>query len=452
MPKKRPSAPEFGSLKLRKTLSAPALLQSVRSCFEQVPEHRQQLGLFTLPDVLMSGLAVFALKDGSLLAFDNQRDAEPRRHNLRQLYGVHQAPCDTQMRTILDQVNPHQLRMAYRTLHQELQKQGVLDDYRFMGKYLVSLDGTGEFSSGIVHCPDCCSKQHKDGSVTYYHQMLAAVMVHPDRNQVLPFYPEAITRQDGSSKNDCEHNASKRLIPALRKDFPRLEMIILQDALSCNGPHIKLLKSQGYSFIITAKPASNSLLLTAALAGLQDGSTQELHLTDEKNKVCGFRFANGLSLNHAHQDLKVNFIDYWETRPNGKTYHYACVTDIALTANHVADVVRAGRSRWKVENETFNTLKNQGYNLEHNYGHGKKHLSSVFASLMMLAFLLDQVQESCCRYFQAARDRCHSRTELWEKIRGLFNHCLIDDWESFYTAMIWGRKASRLEVGYDNSG
>lgn len=60
--------------------------------------------------------------------------------------------------------------------------------------------------------------------------------------------------------------------------------------------------------------------------------------------------------------------------------------------------------------------------------------------------------ERCCRYFQAARDRCHSRTELWEKRRGLFNHCLIDDWETFYTAMIWGRKASRLEVVYDNSG
>lgn len=79
----------------------------------------------------------------------------------------------------------------------------------------------------------------------------------------------------------------------------------------------------------------------------------------------------------------------------------------------MADVVRAGCSRWKVENETFNTLKNLGYNLEHNYGHGKKHISTVFATLMMLAVLIDQIQEACYQYFQAARARLQSRTALW---------------------------------------
>jgi hypothetical protein len=444
MPNKLAPPPVFGSLKLRKSLSAPALLQSVRTCFKQVPEYRKQASAFCLPDALMSGLAVFALKDASLLAFDQQREEKTRRHNLLTLYGIKKAPCDTQIRTILDGVNPHDLRPSFLAVHQELQKQGILDDYRFMGKYLVSLDGTGEFGSNAVHCPDCCTKQHKDGTVSYYHQMLAAVMVHPDKKNVLPFYPEAITRQDGVSKNDCEHNASKRLIPALRKDFPRLEMIILQDALSCNGPHIKLLKEQGYSFIITAKPKANSLLLKTVLDGLQNGATQELEVTDEQGGICGFRFANDVPLNHENQDLKVNYIDYWEKRPDGKTYQYACVADITLTAENVADVVRAGRSRWKIENETFNTLKNQGYNLEHNYGHGKKHLSSVFACLMMLAFFLDQVQENCCRYFQAARGRFHSRTALWSKMRSLFDCFLISDWESFYAALIWGREAGEL--------
>ena len=451
MPKKLAPPPAIGSLKLRKTLSAPALLRSVRANFKQVSEHRKRAGDFTLVDTLMSGLAVFALKDASLLAFDDLRNNEHRRHNLQTLYGIKQAPCDTQLRSILDGVNPHDLRPAYRAVHQELQIQGVLDDYRFMGKYLVSLDGTGEFSSNTVHCSDCCTKQHQDGTVSYYHQMLAAVMVHPDKKTVLPFYPEAITRQDGANKNDCEHNASKRLIPALRKDFPRLEMIVLQDALACNGPHIKLLKEQEYSFIITAKPKANSLLLKTVLDGLQDGSTQELEITAEDGVVYGFRFANDVPLNQEHQDLKVNYIDYWEQHPKGKTYQYACVTDITLTAENVVDVVRAGRSRWKIENETFNTLKNQGYNLEHNYGHGQKHLSSVFASLMMLAFLLDQVQENCCRYFQAARARHSSRTALWNKMRSLFDHFLINDWESFYSALIWGRKSSALAPLWQNS-
>ncbi len=398
----------------------------------------------------MSGLAMFSLKDGSLLEFDQHRNDQVRRHNLSTLFGIDQAPCDTQMRTVLDQVNPEHLRAVFRIIHQELQRQGILEDYRFLGKYLVSIDGTGVFSSGNVCCPDCCIKQHRDGREEYYHQLLGAVMVHPDRSTVLPFCPEAITRQDGHAKNDCEHNASKRLIPLLAQDFPRREMIVLQDALACNGPHLKMLKTQGFSFVITAKPAANSLLLNTVINGLHDGSTRELIGTTAKGYPCGYRYANQVPLNHEHKDLLINFIDYWEEREGGTTYIYACVTDIPLTADNVADVVRAGRSRWKVENETFNTLKNLGYNLEHNYGHGKQHLSTVFAILMMLAFLLDQIQEACCAYFQAARNRFHSRKSLWDKVRALFNGYLIEDWRVLFTAIIWGYQTAQLiPEGYD---
>ena len=73
-----------------------------------------------------------------------------------------------------------------------------------------------------------------------------------------------------------------------------------------------------------------------------------------------------------------------------------------LTPDNVDVIMRGGRARWKIENETFNTLKNQGYHLEHNYGHGEQNLSVVFAMLMMLAFLVDQTQQLCCPVFQAA--------------------------------------------------
>ena len=192
-------------------------------------------GSVSVTDALMSAVAMFSLKDASLYAFDERRNDPVRQHNLRQLYGIQQAPCDTQIRTILDQVNPHQLRPAFRAIHQELQKQGVLEGYRCLGQYLVSLDGTGYYSSSSIHCPDCCSKQHRNGEVSYYHQLLGAVLVHPDKPTVLPLFPEAITRRDGSTKNDCEHNASQRLIPDLRQAFPRLGMIVLQDALASNG-------------------------------------------------------------------------------------------------------------------------------------------------------------------------------------------------------------------------
>jgi hypothetical protein len=93
------------------------------------------------------------------------------------------------------------------------------------------------------------------------------------------------------------------------------------------------------------------------------------------------------------------------------------------------------RARWKIENETFNTLKTQGYNFEHNYGHGYKNLSTIMGCLMMLAFLIDQIQQLCCPLFQAALKKCKKRIRLWEKLRNWFLTFFIDSWEAFFVAI-----------------
>ena len=88
--------------------------------------------------------------------------------------------------------------------------------------------------------------------------------------------------------------------------------------------------------------------------------------------------------------------------------------------------MRGGRARWKIENETFDTLKNQGYHLEHNYGHGEQNLSVVLALLMMLAFLVDQVQQLSCPVFWAAWNKMKTKCQLWEEIRRHFRTLLFD--------------------------
>ena len=126
---------------------------------------------------------------------------------------------------------------------------------------------------------------------------------------------------------------------------------------------------------------------------------------------------------------------YWETSPDGATRHFAWVTDIDIHADNALWLMRAGRARWRIENETFNTLKNQGYHFEHNYGHGNRHLATVLAHLMMLAFLMDQIQQRCCRLFQQALDKALSKTRFWRTLRGLFDNVLIPDWEVLYRAI-----------------
>ena len=396
----------------------------------------------------MSGLAVFALKCPSLLDFDEKRREKRVKHNLQQLYGVGQAPCDTQLRTVLDPVEAEDLRPATVEIIREVQRQGVLESYRYLGGYLVSMDGTGQFSSNQVSCPECCEKHHGNGETEYYHQLLASVMVHPDHSTVLPLFSEAIKKQDGARKNDCERNAGKRLLPALKQAFPRLKIIILEDALAANGPHIETLKAQGFSFIIRAKPEGNASLMESVQARMIAGETEEFETVDAQGTLRGYRFVNNVPLNKAHPELRVNYLDYWEVEANGNKKNFIWITDIPLSRENVHAVMRAGRTRWKVENETFNTLKNQGYHFEHNYGHGNQHLATVLGVLTLLAFLLDQVQELCCPLFQAARNRFRARTALWEKIRAMVTEHYVSDWESLYRAIIWGHRGGFLEPDF----
>ena len=379
---------------------------------------------------------MFGLKYPSLLQFDQAYSAEATlRHNLRTLYGVEHAPCDSQLRTIADPVEPGLLRPAFRAVHREVQRGKLLEAYEYLdGYYLLSVDGTGYYASSAIGCPECCVKNAGQANERYYHQLLAAVIVHPHLKTVLPLMPEAITRQDGATKNDCERNAAKRLLRMLREDFPKLKLIVVEDSLASNGPHIELLQSLDLRYILGVKPGDHQALFEHVQQHLCAGQCQEWEYTDEHGVEHGYRWINGVSLNESHPELKVNFLEYWEIK-NGQETIWSWVTDLPLSAETVKAVMRGGRTRWKVENETFNTLKNQGYHLEHNYGHGQQHLSTVFATLMILAFLVDQVQELGCRLFQAARARFRSRISLWEKLRAVFTHFCIPDWGTLWRSI-----------------
>jgi hypothetical protein len=258
------------------------------------------------------------------------------------------------------------------------------------------------------------------------HRVLPSTARGGDRSsgQALPLLPETMTRGDGSRKNDCELNAAKRLLPALREAFPQRRCIVLEDDLYSNAPHIKRLKLLGFNFIIVAKPGSHEFLFRKVNRRMMAGDTEEFEQQQGRYGIIrGYRFVNDVPLIGSHANMRVNFLDHWEIGTQGKVHHFSFLTDIELTRENVISVAKAGRARWKVENETFKTLKNLGYHFEHNYGHGKKHLASVFANLM---FLIDQIQELCCSLFKAARQRCRSRTSLWEKIRGLFFEFYIE--------------------------
>lgn len=417
----------------REHLKSDALIAQLRERFGSIAEIRSAPRI-SLTDALMSGFAMFFLKDPSLLAFQERIKDD----NLRSIFGILSVPSDTQMRDILDSVDPANFRPCFLDIFRRLQRGKCLEDFVFyQGCYLLSLDGTGYFSSKKVHCQGCLQRNH-NGTITYSHQMLAAALVHPGRAEVIPLMPEPIIKQDGSQKNDCERNAAKRFLDAFRSDHPHLDVIVVEDGLSSNGPHILELKRHNMHFILGVKPGDHESLFRTMELAFVAGTANIFTSYDQETKVLHlFRWVNQVALNESHPELLVNFLEYWEIGPD-KTQYFSWVTDLDLAESSVFVVMRGGRARWKIENETFNTLKNQGYHFEHNYGHGKKNLSVVFAMLMMLAFTVDQVQQISSPLFQATKKKFTSKRTMWDRMRSLFYSYAFDTVEELFEALLEG--------------
>lgn len=407
--------------------------------FDKIEDSRQQGGLdFSLSDTLMSALAMFQFKMPSMLQFDKRvRDKEDETliGNLKRLYWLSSVPSDTQMRTILDEVSPTTLRRAFRGVHSAVQRGRMLEEFKVLGdKLIVSIDGTGLFSSTKISCPQCGVKKRSNGTDEYYHQLLVGAIVSPNQTTVLPIDFEPIIRSDGDTKDCSERNAAKRLIPSIARQYAKRKLIVVEDALACNGPHVKLLREHSMDFVIGCKSKSSVALFAAfdKRRARCDGGIVEFEEVDDAGVVRGCRFGNTLPINDSHPDVMVNLMEFWEVNTRKEKHEWNWITSLAITRENALEIAEIGRSRWNIENQVFNTLKNQGYNLEHNYGHGKKFLSSTLAGLMLLAFLSDQVQEHACPLFKAARKKTRIKTSLWEKMQVYLQDVEVPDWETLW--------------------
>jgi Transposase DDE domain len=432
----------------RKYLCADALFRLLHENFARIADDGVDDVEIPLDDALMSAFAMFSLKAPSLLSFDKQR-AEG---NLKTIYGIDRVPCDTRMRERLDPVAPESLRQSFKLVFRQLQRGKALAPMVFLdGHYLVALDGTEYFSSKTIHCASCLHKEHRNGSITYFHQMLGAAIIHPDFREVIPLMPEPMVKQDGTQKNDCERNAAKRFITKLRQDHPHLPFIITEDALSSNAPHIETLHDYGCHYILGVKEGDHAYLFTQVQAAEEAGRVTYDERHDRAAEVVhAFRFVNDMPLNGSRGDVRVNFIEYWECGPE-QVQHFSWVTDLRVSKRNVYKLMRGGRARWKIENETFNTLKNQGYHFEHNYGHGEQNLSVVFAMLMMLAFAVDQTQQLCCALFRAVWAKFGSKRLLWERMRALFYDYRLHSMRELLEALYVGFAKSHPMILTDSS-
>lgn len=433
-------------------LSADALIQLLRRRFKDVPDSRRQVSVqYSLVDVLCAAFAMFSLKEPSLLQFEEEKD-EP---TIKKLYQLDSVASDTTMRETLDGIDIEPLNEAFADIVYELRRGGILRKHAFHdGHYLLAIDGVEHFSSDRIHCKHCLQRNVGKDKIQYYHQAIAAVIIHPDLDAVYPLAVEPIVRQDGETKNDCERNATRRLLQRVRQLYPRLKLIVVEDGLSSNAPHIADLKAANMRFLLGAKPGDHAHLFDQVIEASDEGRDQHIYVKNAKRPnlpPSEIQYVEDLALNASNPDVRVNFLQQLEYTPKNpdQAVVFSWVTDMELEPSDFPKFARGGRGRWRIENETFNTLKNLGYHFEHNFGHGEKNLATVLMLLMFLAFFVDQVQQACCPLFQAIRKLTTSRIAVWNQLRC---HVMVYEFESFtqlWTAILTGECRCRPPpVGY----
>lgn len=271
-----------------------------------------------------------------------------------------------------------------------------------------------------------------DSKQRYHHSILSATLIRPRSHQILPLDAEPILNSDGSEKQDCEINAAKRLVERLRREHPRLDILVVADAIYAHEPMVELLRQKEIAFVLVVKKGSQKETFTwveeleREVGWVERGSWVEGE--SSKKRVFEYRIVREVRLSQKRGEW-VNFVEVWEKNLTGKVlYHCAWVTDLEVRGDNVAEIVWIGRGRWKIENENFNTHKNGGYELEHNYGHGKKTLSVVFYFLNLVAFLAHKVLERSDRLYQKMRQSTTLR-DFWQGMRYCFHRFLVESWK-----------------------
>lgn len=412
------------------------IISAMKSKLAELPDKRKPSNgtKYSVVDALLSAYSVFFMQSPSFLAHEQERKRVRGKNNVESLFGVHETPSTNQIKNILDLMPPKEMGAIFWAVYEKLLALNYLDDFcGINGTFLCGMDGTEYHSSYKVSCENCNRKQ-KGGKTLCTHNVIAPVLVAPGRSDVVSLEPEFIWPQDGSKKEDCEQNAIKRWVERNHNRFAPYTLTVLADDLHSHQPTCELLLEKKINFILVCKESSHLALYEELdlLSRLDDAlsTLQKRAWNGRFHEVTQYRYASSLPLKASDDALRVNWCEV--TVLNEQTgeilYKSAFITNFSISDKNVAKIIRSGRARWKNENESHNTLKNHGYNLEHNFGHGDHYLAMVLLCLNLLAFLTHTFMEISDSIYQAIRHELGSRKTFWNDVRALLRYQNFDSW------------------------
>ena len=389
---------------------------------------------YSLAELVMGGIMLFVFKEGSRNAFDNDRKEMVFRKNYQRAFKL-RLPSTDAVEGLFRLLGKQELEKLKSLLIKELIERKVFHKFRFMGKrYFISIDGTGVSTYKSNYCGECTSKTSKNGVTTYFHNVLEAKLV-TSNDMSISIATEWIRNENGKEydKQDCELKAFKRLAVKLKKMYPRLPLVILADGLYANQTFFKICKDNGWEFIVTFK--DGNLPSVHQEIALLPGSAKQVRerFVAKKNgqtKRQRFRWVNDIG----YCGFSLSVIECCETTQWAKSkktgqhtfVHISSIPADHLNYYHISD---GGRMRWRIEN-SFDYLKEHGYNLGHKYSRASFNAFKNYYQCMMLAHMINQFVEKSTEVVQMLA--LHSKNtviNLWKRLLAYFTEVEVDSRE-----------------------
>ena len=387
-----------------------------------VADHRKRKD-YRCDELLRAALAMFIFKSQSRNAVNNdRRHSGEFKANFKKLFQADLPHLDA-VQDYFKVLPPTELEDLKVKLISRLIENKVFYKHKIFGHYMVAVD-----ASGMVSCDEdrfgCgLKKESKNGKTTYLYPVLEAKLV-TENGFCISLATEWIINDNNKpyDKQDCEQNAFKRLSKKLKQAFPRLPVCILADALYASNPVMDICENNDWKYIITLQDGSLPALQDCLKDDPPTKHNSFIHQPEcrvKNNSITQeFYWVEDL----LHKKHTLHYLQCKETISNqvtnqSSTTNFVRITNLPVERSTVKALSKAGRLRWKIENEGFNEEKNNGYNMQHLYSRTSFNAQQNYYQCLLIAHLINQLLEHTCKIQDLLR--CFKKISikyLWQQL------------------------------------
>ena len=396
---------------------------SFKRFFKVTDPRKSEKCLYPLESYLYLALMMFILRMKAVRQISFLLKTADANTNFDQLFRCPHLPHSTSINKISRRLNPDEMQNATTYMVKYLIKQRVLEQYRFLGRYMIAIDGTYTYSSSKRHCKHCLTRtSKKTKKTTYYHMILEAKLVTSDGFAFSIMSEFVQNEEENPSKQDCETKAFHRLAEKLKEAFPRQGFILLLDGLFADGSIFQLCKEKNWEAIIVLKDKDLSTVNQefenlklmhpeqAFIVRKHDGCKQSFSWCNEIDYVDGKK-----------RQFHLNILECIEQQADAEETKYKVISTIKVHRNNICKLSDAGRTRWVIENQGFNTQKNHGFALKHQYSKDYTGMK-VFYYLLQIAHTWEQLTRRSNLFKRLCKQKYGS-------IKNIYYH-MLEEWRN----------------------